>query len=78
MPGSKNIILRGYQHLSISYSSQNAKNTPRRVKILPGEYFSGLSLNDTQTHIFHKNINPDTKQIGTGHFCKLGLFIFEN
>jgi hypothetical protein len=44
MPGSKNIILRGYQLLSISYSSQKAKNTPRRVKILPGEYFSGLSL----------------------------------
>jgi len=49
MPGSKNIILRGYQLLSISYSSQKAKNTPRRVKILPGEYFSGLSLKVHQT-----------------------------
>ena len=36
-----------------------------------------LILNDIQTHIFHKNLHSDTKQIGTGHFWKLGLFIIK-
>ena len=69
------------QNIQISYLAcfigTNIAKLGIKIRILAIKGIQ-LTLNDTQTHIFHKNINPDTKQIGTGHFCKLGLFIFEN
>ena len=59
------------QNIQISYLAcfigTNIAKLGIKIRILAIKDIQ-LILNDTQTHILHKNLHPGTKQIGTGHF----------